>query len=176
VQALGPGRADDHVEDLFLTASVTNNVPEFAYWEGETDTPGLTVNRYGRGHAYYLPWQVARQYHFYGLPTHGRLLTSLAEAALGRRTLWSDAPRAVEIVQGRRPDGSLVLHLVNSAGLESKPLLETTQLGPVQIQVERPIRRARSLVLGIDLPVQQNGARASVTLPRLGLFEVILLE
>jgi hypothetical protein len=170
------GIEGEQTEDLFLTAPVTNNVPEFAYWEGETNTPGLTVNRYGRGRAYYLPWQVARQYHLYGLPTCGLLLARLAEAALGRRTLWTDAPRAVEIVQGRRPDGSLVLHLINSAGLESKPLLDAAPLGPLHIQVDRPIRRATALVSGIDLSVQQDGARACVTLPRLGLFEVVHLE
>ncbi len=165
-----------HVEDLCLTAAVTNNVPEFAYWEGETEIPGLTVNDYGRGRAYYLPWQVARQFHLYGLPTYGRLLTRVAEMALGERPVWSDAPRSVEIVQSRRHDGSLVLHLINSTGIESKPLLEVTRLAEIHLRVARPVRRATALVAGTTLPLGREGGRTSITLPALGLFEVLLLE
>lgn len=165
-----------HVADLFLTSSVTNNVPEFAYWHTETDVPGLTLSGFGRGRAYYLPWQVARQYHLYGLPTYGRLLIRLAELALGGRPLKSDAPRAVEIVQGRRPDGGLVLHLINSSGLESKPLLETTPVGPFSIHVFRAARGARALVAGAEIPIQDHGDSVRLMLPGLGLYEVLLLE
>lgn len=168
--------AREHVEDLVLTDAVTTNVPEFAYWEGETDVPGLSVNQYGQGRAYYLPWQVARQFHLYGLPSSGRLLVRVAELALGERAVRTDAPRSVEIVQSRRPDGSLVLHLINSTGVESKPLLEVTRLADIRIGFTRPVRRARALVAGTSLPLREDGELMSVTLPALGLFEVLVLE
>ncbi len=48
------------------------------------------------------------------------------------------------------------LHLINSSGLESKPLLEVTRLGPFGIEVTRPLRRARALMSGTDLQVNRK--------------------
>jgi len=166
----------DQITDLVLTHAVTNNVPEFAYWRGKTDTPGLILNQYGRGRAFYLPWQVSRQYHLYGLPTYGRLLVRLAELALGGRALVSDAPRAVEIVQGRRSDGARVLHLINSSGLESKPLLDVARLGAFTIDVTSPVRRARALVADADIPCRGREGTTRLEIPGLGPYEVLLLE
>ena len=166
---------EGQVEDLLLSHPVTNNVPEFSYWEGEIGTPGLTINRFGRGTAAFLPWGVGRLYHLYGAAECRHVLGRLVELALGARPLRTDAPLSVEAVfsrNGRRT----VLHLINSTGIESKPLLDAIPIGPVTVWVRGNATSASALIDGRRLTVIREGEYARITLPGLGAFEAVVLE
>lgn len=121
---------------------MTNNVPEFSYWEGEIGTPGLTINRHGRGEAVYLPWGVGRLYHLYGEVECRHLIGRLVERALG-------GPRTV-------------LHLINSTGVESKPLLECVPVGPVAVGLRGRASTAQALVAGKRAGAGQGRRRCPV--------------
>lgn len=180
-RAEGPGLAgsggegSQQIVDLLLSNPVTNNVPEFSYWEGETGTPGLVINRFGHGEAAYLPWGVGRLYHLYGVLECRRLIGWLVERALGGRPLWTDAPMSVEAVLGRSGSRTIV-HLINATGLESKPLLEAIPVGPVTLWVRGAAVSARGLVSGGALEAVRDGDGVRITLPRLGPFEVLVVE
>lgn len=161
--------------DLILSQPVTNNVPEFSYWEGEIGTPGLTINRFGRGEAVYLSWGVGRLYHLYGVIECRHLIGSLVDRALGDRLLRTDAPLSVETVLGRS-DSRTVVHLINSTGIESKPLLEAVPVGSITLSLRGRAASARALVSDRELSVHRDGEDVWVTLPRLESFEVIVLE
>lgn len=161
--------------DLLLSNPVTNNVPEFAYWEGEVGTPGLTINRFGAGTAACLPWGVGRLYHLYGLVECRRLIGRLIERALGAPALRTDAPASVETVLSRSGTRTVV-YLINSTGVESKPLLETVPLGPVTMWVRGTATRARELTEDRPLEVTPEGTSVRVVIPRLELFAVVVLE
>lgn len=161
--------------DLVLSQPVTNNVPEFSYWEGEIGTPGLTITRFGLGQAVYLPWGVGRLYHLYGVIECRHLIGHLAERALGGRPLRTDAPASVEVVLSR--NGSRrIIHLINSTGVESKPLMESISFGPVTVWVRGAATAARALVAGGPLALAREGEEVRLTVPRLGAFEIIVLE
>ncbi len=162
-------------EDLLLSNPVTNNVPEFSYWEGEIGTPGLTINRFGAGTASLLPWGVGRLYHTYGLPECRSLLGRLVDLALGPRRLRTDAPLSVETILGSSRNRTVV-HLINSTGLESKPLLEAVPVGPITLSVRGVATRATSLTDGTPLPVTREGDEVKVVISRLGLFGVVVIE
>jgi hypothetical protein len=161
--------------DLRLTNPVTNNVPEFSYWEGEIGAPGLTVRRHGQGTAAYLPWPVGRLYHLYGVVECRRLVGALIDRALGPRPLVTDAPPSVETVV--RADGARrIVYVINSTGIESKPLMDVVPVGPITVSVRGAHRTARALVAGSALSLSASGDGASFVLPRLGGFEVVVLE
>ncbi|MGQ0570539.1 MAG: beta-galactosidase trimerization domain-containing protein [Armatimonadota bacterium] len=163
------------VTDLHLSNPVTNNVPEFSYWEGEIGTPGLTINQFGKGTAVYLPWGVGRLYHLFGVIECRGLIGRLVERALGRLPLLTDAPASVETVLSRNGPQA-VLHLINSTGIESKPLLEVTPVGPIALRVRGSATAARALVGERPITVARDGDYAQFAIPLLQAFEVVVLE
>ncbi len=163
------------VADLILSQPVTNNVPEFSYWDGDLGTPGLTINRFGRGEAVTLPWGVGRLYHLYGIIECRHLIGRLVDRALGDRMLRTDAPLSVEVVLGRSGSRTVV-HLINSTGIESKPLLEAVPVGPITLWLRGHAALARALVSDHELDIHRDGEDIRVTLPRVGAFEVVVLE
>ncbi|MGH2375791.1 MAG: beta-galactosidase trimerization domain-containing protein, partial [bacterium] len=163
------------IADLVLSNPVTNNVPEFSYWEGEIGTPGLTINRFGRGSAAYLPWGVGRLYHLYGVIECRRLIGRLVERALGSRSMRTDAPVSVETVLSRN-ETLTVLHLINSTGIESKPLLEPVPVGPITVLIRGEATSGRALIGGHPLQVTQEEGYARFVIPQVGAFEVVVLK
>jgi hypothetical protein len=69
-----------------------------------------------------------------------------------------------------------VLCLLNEAARQMSPLVQHTVLGPVQVRVRRPCTRVRALVAGQELAVEQGADHICFTLPRLGPYEVLVLE
>ncbi len=165
---------EEQIADLLLSNPVTNNVPEFSYWEGEIGTPGLTINRFGGGTAAYLPWGVGRFYHLYGVIECRHLIGRLVERALGSRPIHTDAPISVETVLSRSGTRT-ILHLINSTGVESKPLLEPVPVGPVTVAIRGSATSARALIDGRPLQITRDGGHARFVIPRVGAFEVVVL-
>ncbi len=79
-----------------------------------------------------------RLYHFYGVIECRHLIDHLVERALGNRPIHTDAPMSVEAVLSRNGTQT-ILHLINSTGVESKPLLEPVPVGPVTVAMTGPL-------------------------------------
>jgi Hypothetical glycosyl hydrolase 6/Beta-galactosidase trimerisation domain len=155
---------------------VTNNTPEFAYWESVGEEPGLVLTAYGRGTAAYLPWWVDRLYHQHGVPEYRQLLTELVDRATGPRLVDTNAPAAVQLTLARRPAGGRLLHLLNATGHQSKPQAEVVTLADVWVRVRGRFGVVRSLVSGLHLAAEITEGATMFVVGRLGLYEAIVLE
>jgi hypothetical protein len=151
--------------------------PEKCYWNIETGHPGLLWHRHGDGRTAYLPWPVGRLYYEVGLPEHRRMLArAVHKARAGRAPVTSDAPPQVELAAGRNADRTVV-HLINYSGHCGRTFHEPLTVADITIRFRASdFSRARSLRLGVDLPVSTADSAQEVTLPRLDGFDAIVLE
>lgn len=168
----------DSMTDLTLIPPVKNNTPEFAYWEQVGSEPGLIRHAYGKGSVSYLPWLVARLYRDYGIPEYRLLLADLIRGAAGPLLLETNAPGSLEIAAARRREGGLLIHVLNGTGKQGKPQTEVIPVTDVTVRLRGTWRSARTLARPGELAVAPGDAAGTVrfTLPKVGLYEVIVVE
>ena len=172
-----PSAADTpQVADLIVMAPVGSSAPEVASSGEEPGIPGLVLTGFGRGEAAYLPWQVGAFYHRYGVPEYRQLIFDLAER-WSRASANTDAPGAVELAvyHPRGESGRALVHLLNAAGAQGKPLTEVIPLHGLSVWLRGDYRAARELRSDQDLPLsrERDGVRFSV--PRLEGFAAVEL-
>jgi hypothetical protein len=160
--------------DLRLIGPFENNAPEFTVVEGAGTTPGLLTRRHGRGEARWLPWRIGALYHRYGIPEYAILLGHLLDDAVGPPPIITDAPAAVDFTLYAHPRG-LVLHALNGASVQGRPLSETAPLAGFALHVATDATQAHSLVTGSNLPARRERDRLRVDIERLAAFEAIAL-
>ncbi|WP_020579568.1 alpha-amylase family protein [Actinopolymorpha alba] len=154
--------------------------PEKCYWDIETEHPGLLLRRFGKGRTAYIPWPVGSLYYDLSLPDHRWLLTNALHAVLpSGPQLTTNAPPQVEIVVGRQDDSErTLLHLINYSGHQGRAFHAPLEIRDVKVSLPGVRwRKARSLRLGEELPTASGSDGAiEFTLPRLGLFDLVVLE
>lgn len=159
-------------QDLLSTPLVRNNTPEFAYWEGVGEDPGLFCARFGKGRVVYLPWSVGKLFHLQGVPEYSQTMADLIDYLNGGRELQTNAPASVEASLARGKKG-LVIHLLNATGQQSKPQTEVIPLYDIPVSVKTEHNRARCLVAEKELECKRDGERLTFSLPKLNIYEVI---
>lgn len=96
----------------------------------------------------------------------------------GRQVVTS-APPQVEVVVGEQtsPRRTLV-HLINYTGYQGRSFHDPLEIRDVRVELPgvSGIQTARSAQLGEALPTVVASDRVSFVLPRLGLFDLIVLE
>jgi hypothetical protein len=154
--------------------------PEKTYWDVETEHPGLFWHRHGRGRTAYFPWPVGALFFDLSLPEYRALLVNaVARVSAGGRQVVTNAPPQVEVVVGEPPaEGRALIHLINYSGHQGRSFHDPLEVRDLQIEVRGipDARHARSAQLGELLPLSSNGDRVSFTLPRLGLFDLVVIE
>lgn len=152
--------------------------PEKCYWDIETDHPGLLSRRHGAGQTALVPWPVGGLFHELRRPEHRRVIASaVRRVARGEPLVETDAPPQVEIVVGRQPGHDRrVVHLVNFSGVDDRAFHDPLEIRDIRLSVRGSFTSARALRLGEELPCTADGSTTSVVLPRLGLFELLVLE
>lgn len=155
---------------------VRNNTPEYAYWEEETHIPGLVLSSFGWGEAAYLPWQVGKLYHLWGVPEYRRLILDLVRRWVPP-LVTTNAPGSVEItLHHPRGDRSRALvHLLNATGWQSKPLTQVIALRDIAVWVRGDYVAARDLQSDAELPLAKEGDGVSFTVSRLDTFAAVEL-
>jgi hypothetical protein len=154
--------------------------PEKCYWEVETDWPGVIWYAYGEGRTAYVPWQPERYYYTLCLPEYRWFLGRLVWQLLPRPSMVeTDAGPMVEVVVRDQPaTGRRIVHLVNYSGQNGRSFFGHAEMRGVSVRVETEgeVGRVRAAMLGRDLAfdIEEGGVRFE--LPRLGLFEKIVLE
>jgi len=148
---LGPLKVDPGAE------TVLTFIPEFPIYPPETawmrvprtDIPGLVLHTGpGAGRIAFMPADLDRRFGKYNLPDHGTLLSNIVR--------WVSKEDVPLIVEGRglvdcniyHQQDTAIIHIVNltSAGTWRQPVDEFIPVGPLQISVKVPGRRAaRSL-------------------------------
>jgi hypothetical protein len=69
-----------------------------------------------------------------------------------------------------------LVHLVNGTGHQATAYFSPIEMRDIRIELRRPVRRARAVSLGRELPVTSSGGLSVVTLPLLEAYEVIAVE
>ncbi|MFN8523881.1 MAG: alpha-amylase family protein [Chloroflexota bacterium] len=163
---------------LTLIPQSRSGPPEKIYVDHETDHPGLLHHTFGKGRTAYFPWPVDALFFDHSLPEHRALLAQAVVAVAGGRQVETDARPQVEVVVGRLPDGAAVVHLINHSGHQDRSYHEPVPMHDIALSlaVEGPIRSAHARVAGTKLAVSMVGSRASFTVPRLDLMEVVVLR
>ncbi|MBW8002348.1 MAG: hypothetical protein FVQ80_10055 [Planctomycetes bacterium] len=155
--------------------------PEKCYYTEVTDIPGLFYNEYGKGAVAFFPWYIGTHYEKRSNGAHSRLLMGGLEGLLKfEKSLSIKTSALVEInrqadVKGRFEWFGFINHSGQNGTAFHKPL----RMYELQFKF-KPKRRVRRIIaLGpghqLDFIVGKDGL-VTTTLPRLGRFEVVLVE
>jgi hypothetical protein len=142
----------------------------------ETEIPGLALADLGRGRVAWIPWDVGGLYYRHSSPGHGGLMADVIDRLLpAGRQLRTSAHPLVEITVMQQRDRTLV-HFVNASGHADTAYFEPIQMRDLEVDFAGEFARARAVGLGETLAVARSGGRSRFTLPRLGAYEVVVLE
>jgi hypothetical protein len=144
----------------------------------ETEIPGLAFADVGQGRVAWIPWDIGGLYFRHSSPGHGGLIADVIDRLLpAGRQLRTSAHPLVEITVMRQPGRPRTLvHLVNASGHADTAYFDPIEMRDIAIDLAEDSTRARAMVLGETLAVTRSGGRARFTLPRLGAYEVVVLE
>lgn len=153
--------------------------PEKCYWDTTTTHPGLLLQEYGRGTSAYLPWGLGSLYYRLNLPEYRQIFKGAVDAVHGQGAqVVTNAPPHVEVVLGEvGASGQQVVHLINYSGQRGRAFFDPIEIQGIRLGLRSAegLKSAHAEVLGEDLTVEPSDERTWVTLPRLNLFEVIVL-
>lgn len=170
----GADRRGDHLEHAPF------GPPEKAYGNRPDGQPGYLIGapvgaRGGR--IGMVPWTIGRSYHELGLTSIRDVFLGLVHELAGDDLgVTAELPEQAEITVQQRGD-IVVVHVLNLSGARRKSFGPEIGLTDGRLSIPLPLGSvsARSLVTGSDLPVEWNGGRVVVTLPKIGLFDVITI-
>ena len=140
----------------------------------ETDKPGLILADYGKGQVAYLPWDIGSLYYRLSSGGHLALISDLLDRLLPEgRQLRTNAHPLVEITVMRQPTGKrMLVHFVNLSGHSQTGYFAPIEMRDIAVELKGSYRKASSIRLGRQLPL----ANGRFTLPRLGDYDVVVLE
>ena len=150
------------------------NAPEFTVVQGPGTTPGLLRRMHGDGSATWLTWRPGALFHFSAIPEYAILLGHLLEQMMGIPPIHSDAPSAVELILYAHPEGK-VLHAINGAAVQGKPLVETTPLAGFHVHVTSKATSLRRLDTGMPLAFERVEEDVIFYIERLDAFAAVAL-
>ncbi len=144
----------------------------------ETEIPGLAFADLGRGRVAWIPWDIGGLYYRHSSRGHGGLMADVIDRLLPvGRQLKTNAHPLVEITVMRQPERDRTLvHLVNASGHADTAYFEPIEMRDLAVDLAGDFTRAQAMGLGETLAVARSGGRGRFTLPRLGAYEVVVLE
>lgn len=144
----------------------------------ETDRPGLLLTAYGKGRLAYVPWDIGALYHRYSSDSHRGFLADLIDHLLpAGRQLRTDAHPLVEVTVMEQPaQGRTLVHLVNLSGHSGTAYHPPVEMRGIALELVGGWKTARAVGLDENLPVSRSGRYTKFVLPRLGAYEVVILQ
>lgn len=111
--------------------------PELSYAHPETKPlayPGIVVRDHGKGRSIHIPWRPDVQYYRDGLPDHAAIFAGLIDHYAPPAPVRLEGAGPVELMTMCKPDGGLLIHVVNYAGqrnglYEEPPAIHGLRLG-----------------------------------------------
>jgi len=164
----------DAQHDLRLIGPFRNNAPEFTLVEGDGAEPGRIRRAHGKGEAIWLPWRIGALHHLFAITDYAAILGHLLESAIGTPPIVTTAPAAVECILYGHPRG-VVLHLVNGAAAQTKPLIATVPLAGFEVAVATDATHATRLDTGAKLAATRDGGMLRFVVDRLDSFLAVAL-
>jgi hypothetical protein len=106
----------------------------------DTGYPAIVVNRFGRGRCVYFAGQPDRLFQRQGHPDNEQMLINAVKWLAGSPPVRVEAPRTVEATYWQRPDGGLLVHLINHTHDPVFPAPASATKVPASREVMRAIR------------------------------------
>jgi hypothetical protein len=148
----------------------------------KTDIPGVYLREVGPGRSVYFPWDIDRTFWEVLCVDHGKLLRNAVAWATGEEPLVRVVgPGVLDVTVWRQQD-ALTVHLVNLTNpmMMKGPLRELIPLAEQQVRVRLPegaqAKRVHLLVSKRSLPVTQEGAYLTTTVPSILDHEVVAID
>ncbi len=148
--------------------------------KGETDAPALITNCVGEGRVAYMPGLIGDFYAKYKMSEYQSLITDSVLWARGDSPLpfEVECPATVEVEIRRQSDPErLLIHFVNNTGDMQRPLQEIIPLQDIRVKV--PVTgdwTVSAEVLALDLEYDEVDGGIEFELPKLDLYELVVLE
>lgn len=169
--------ADDVSQRLRLIPPGPFGPPERLVLSEPTGEPGMTVRRVGEGRAIWIPWRCGALVERDGHPNTAGFLADVLEHHAGATPIGGTLSPMVEVTLFERPNGDLLLHLVNASGH-----FGVRELAPIpmhDVEVVLPLEgepdQVRALVGGAPAWMFDEG-HLTVRIPELGAFEAVIVE
>ena len=167
---------------LTLIPPAMGSPPEKVWMDKvETNVPGLVLTDHGAGRVAYIPWDVGGLYYRHSSPGHAGLMADVIDhllAPCGGRQLRTSAHPLLEIsIMNQASRNRTLVHFVNLSGHSSTAYFAPIEMRDIRVELTGAFTTARAIRLDQNLSVsaQGNGTR-SFTLPRVGEYEVVVLE
>jgi hypothetical protein len=166
---------------LRLIHDVMYGPPEKCYYKSVSDIPGLLVRRHGEGLAACLPFRIGAMYREWGNPGHPMMAVGTLDNLLesGRRLKVDSCP-LVEATHRRDPGGRFEwIALYNHSGRLENSFHPPIPIDNVRLSLttSRPVKKVVSLSRGSLLaPATKSASEVQIYLPRLNVFDVVLVE
>jgi hypothetical protein len=147
-----------------------------------TSTRELYLREIGGSRVAYVPWDISRTFWDVLAPDHGRLLRNLVRWTMNEpQPVEIDGPGLLDVTIWRQRT-SMTVHLVNLTNpmMMKGPIREVLPVGPLRVRVRMPgglePRGIHLLTAGSSLPVEQSGNVLSLTVPSVGVHEVVAID
>ncbi|MHC4558691.1 MAG: beta-galactosidase trimerization domain-containing protein [Planctomycetota bacterium] len=173
--------AADTDQMLRLIHDVMYGPPEKCYYRSVSDIPALLVRKYGEGMAASFPFQIGAMYREWGNLGHPMLAVGTIDNVLqtGRRLKIESSP-LVEVTHRRDPKGQFEwIALYNHSGRLENSFHPPIPINNIRIilKISRPIKGITSLTNSTRLtPIAKSSGEIQINLPKLCVFEIILVE
>ena len=173
--AAGTGRM------LRLIHDVMYGPPEKCYYRSVSNIPALLLRKHGDGIAASFPFQIGAMYREWGNLGHPMLAVGTLDNLLqtGRRVKIESSP-LLEATHRRDPKGRFEwIAFYNHSGRLENSFHPPIPIDNVRISLKtsRPIKQVTSLTNRTRLTPSDNSSdEMQISLPRLNVFEVILVE
>ena len=147
----------------------------------ETTIPGLVLTDHGTGRIAYIPWDVGGLYYRHSSQGHAGLMADVIDHLLaphGGRQLRTNAHPLLEITVMKQPSRNRTLvHFVNVSGHSSTAYFAPIEMRDIRVELAGTFPTATAIRLDQKLSVTAPGNGTSAfTLPRVGEYEVVVLE
>jgi hypothetical protein len=144
----------------------------------ETDKPGLVLMDSGRGKVAWAPWDIGGLYYRLSSAGHAGLVADLIDQLLpAGRQVKTNAHPLVELTLMRQAERQrTLLHLVNLSGHSQTAYFDPLEMRDIRVEVAAEFWKARAVRLGQDLAVKRAGRYGVLEVPKLGGYEVVVLE
>ena len=148
--------------------------------KGESDYAGLIVSSCGKGKVVFSPAALGGHYFENRMIPIQKLIENSVRWLLGNRGLIEvDAPATVEVVLRTQEDkGRTLIHLINLTGEMQRPIEQVIPLNEIRVKVKvASAKKVYALMEQEEIPFQSDEKGwTSFTLPKLGLYELVMIE
>jgi hypothetical protein len=148
----------------------------------KTDIPEVFLREVERGRVVFFPWDIDRTFWEVMSPDHGKLLANAVDWASNEpRPVTVSGPGVIDVTLWRQKE-SMTVHLVNLTNpmMMKGPYREAIPIGAQRVHLRVPggrkARRVHLLVSGAGVPFQIGDGGISLTVPSIGVHEVVAVD